>query len=54
MPQSEVQHPKVNECDRSDTYGKPADVNTLRQRKRPFVVAERIGDFVLKQHSSPV
>jgi len=50
MPQSEVQHPKVNECDRSNTYGKPADVNTLRQWKRPFAVAERIRDFVLKKH----
>src|SRR5579863_2333762 len=53
MPQSEVQHPKVDEGDRSDTYGKPADVNTLRQRKRPFVVAERIRDFVLKKHPPP-
>ena len=53
MPQSEVQHPKVHECDRPNPYRKPADVNTLRQRKRPFGIVERIRDRVLKKHPPP-
>src|SRR5579864_4183261 len=56
MPQSEVQHPKVHQCDRSNAYGKPADVNTLGQRECPFGVVECIRDRVLKKHPplSPV
>src|SRR5580698_9026025 len=56
MPQPQVQHPKINECDGSNAHGHPTDMDTLRQRERPFGIVERIRDFVLKKHpfrSSP-
>jgi hypothetical protein len=50
LAKSEVQHPKVHKCDRSDTYRETADVNTLRQWKHPFGIVERIHERVLQKH----